>query len=389
MKKILYVSGSRAEYGIMKRLLLKLNEDKDIDLKIVATGMQLDEKYGKTYKVIENDGLKIDKLIDIELDNSNNQKVIHSMAIALDKFGKYFYENTFDSVILLGDRFEIMSVAIAAAMNNIPIIHLHGGEITLGNYDEFIRHSITKMSKLHLVATSEYKNRVIQLGENPKNVYNIGSLGAENTLQLKLLSKLELFEKFKIEDKKYFVVLFHPETLTKNNIENQVNNLLEAIENFKQDYNFIFIGSNSDTGSNIIFNLVKEYTIKNNLLFLTSIKPEEYLSLVKYSMGLIGNSSSGLIEIPSLYVPTLNIGDRQKGRVRGKTVIDVTTNKEDIIAGISKMLDNNFRELIKKEKNPYGGENTLEKAYEIIKGYINSDKFDKIKEFYDLKGDNK
>ena len=158
----------------MKRLLLRLNKDKDIELTIVATAMHADKKYGETYKVIEEDGLKVDKLIDIELDNSNNKKVIYSMAICLQEFGKYLFEKSFDAVILLGDRYEILSVAIAAAMHNIPIIHLHGGEITLGNYDEFIRHSITKMSKLHLVSTEEYKRRVIQLGENPKSVHNIG-----------------------------------------------------------------------------------------------------------------------------------------------------------------------------------------------------------------------
>lgn len=386
MHKILYVSGSRAEYGIMKRLLSRLNQDNDIDLKIVVTGMQVDDKYGKTYKVIEEDGLKIDKIIDINLDNSNNQKVIHSMAIALDEFGKYLFNNKFDAIIILGDRYEIFSVAIAAAMQNIPIIHLHGGEITLGNYDEFIRHSITKMSKLHLVSTEEYKTRVIQLGENPDFVYNIGSLGAENTLRLPLLAYDDLLKRFKLDEKEYFVILFHPETLTRNSIDNQVKNLLNALDDFKDKYNFVFIGSNSDTGSNVIYDYFLEYTKNNNFKFITSLKPEEYLSLIKYSLGLIGNSSSGLIEVPSLKVPTLNIGDRQKGRVRGKSVIDVTAEQKNIALGISKMLDNGFKELVKNEKNPYGGENTLEKAYKIIKSFLESNNLTKIKEFYDLKG---
>lgn len=384
MKKILYVTGSRAEYGIMKRLLKRLNEDKEIDLRIVATGMQVDKKYGETYKLIEEDNLKLDKLIDIQLDNSNNEKVIHSMAICLDEFGKYLYENKFDAIILLGDRYEIFSVAIAAAMQNIPIIHLHGGEITLGNYDEFIRHSITKMSKLHLVSTEEYRKRVIQLGENPNSVYNIGSLGAENSLKLQLLSKDELIKKFSLERTDYFVVLFHPETLTGNSIENQIRNLLNAIDKFKNKYNFIFIGSNSDTGSNIIYDMFFKYTQENNFKFLASVKPEEYLSLVKYSKGLIGNSSSGLIEIPSLKVPTLNIGDRQKGRVRGKSVVDITTDEIDIEKGIRKILDDKFRESLKNEVNPYTQENSLEKAYSIIKKYLDSKEINEIKEFYDL-----
>lgn len=382
MKKILYVTGSRAEYGIMKRLLKRLNEDKEIDLRIVATGMQVDKKYGETYRLIEEDNLKLDKLIDIQLDNSNNEKVIHSMAICLDKFGKYLYENKFDAIILLGDRYEILSVAIAAAIQNIPIIHLHGGEITLGNYDEFIRHSITKMSKLHLVSTEEYRKRVIQLGEDPNFVHNIGSLGAENSLKLQLLSQDELIRKFSLERKDYFVVLFHPETLTGNSIENQIENLLNAIDKFKNKYDFIFIGSNSDTGSNIIYDMFFKYTQENSFKFLTSVKPEEYLSLVKYSKGLIGNSSSGLIEIPSLKVPTLNIGDRQKGRVRGKSVVDITT--DEIENGIRRILDNKFRENLKNEINPYTQENSLEKAYSIIKKYLYSKEISEIKEFYDL-----
>lgn len=384
MKRILYVTGSRAEYGIMKRLLLKLNQDKDIDLKIVATGMQVDKKYGETYKLIEEDELVLDKLIDIQLDNSNNEKVIHSMSICLNEFGKYLYNNKFDAIILLGDRYEILSVAIAAAMQNIPIIHLHGGEITLGNYDEFIRHSITKMSKLHLVSTEEYRKRVIQLGENPETVYNIGSLGAENSLTLPLLSYEKLLSKFKMKDKEYFVVLFHPETLTENSIENQMLNLLEAVDNFKEQYNFIFIGSNSDTGSNIIYKMVKEYTDLNKFNFFISVKPEEYLSLVKYSQGLIGNSSSGLIEIPSLKVPTINIGDRQRGRVRGKSVIDVRADKFEIIKGIEKILKKEFRENLKNIENPYFQENSLEMAYQIIKEFLNSKDLKKLKEFYDL-----
>lgn len=384
MKRILYVTGSRAEYGIMKRLLLKLNQDKDIDLKIVATGMQVDKKYGETYKLIEEDELVLDKLIDIQLDNSNNEKVIHSMSICLNEFGKYLYNNKFDAIILLGDRYEILSVAIAAAMQNIPIIHLHGGEITLGNYDEFIRHSITKMSKLHLVSTEEYRKRVIQLGENPETVYNIGSLGAENSLTLPLLSYEKLLSKFKMKDKEYFVVLFHPETLTENSIENQMLNLLEAVDNFKEQYNFIFIGSNSDTGSNIIYKMVKEYTDLNKFNFFISVKPEEYLSLVKYSQGLIGNSSSGLIEIPSLKVPTINIGDRQRGRVRGKSVIDVRADKFEIIKGIEKILKKEFRENLKNIENPYFQKNSLEMACQIIKEFLNSKNLKKLKEFYDL-----
>ena len=384
MKKLLYVTGSRAEYGIMKRLLLKLDQDKDIDLKIVATAMQVDRKYGETYKIIESDGLRIDKLIDINLDSSNNKAVIHSMAICLDEFGKYLYENKFDAIILLGDRYEILSVAIAAAMQNIPIIHLHGGEITLGNYDEFIRHSITKMSKLHLVSTDEYRKRVIQLGENPTSVYNIGSLGAENSLKLQLFSYDELKRRFGMDNRDYFVVLLHPETLTENSLEDQILNLLKAVEWFKKEYNFVFIGSNSDTDSDVIYRMLNNYTQENNFNLFTSVKSEEYLLLLKYSKGLIGNSSSGLLEAPSLKIPTINIGDRQKGRVRGESVIDVRAEESEIKKAIETILKDEFRIKLKDIKNPYLQENSLEKAYMIIKKFINSEDMKEIKEFYDL-----
>ncbi len=384
MKRILYVTGSRAEYGIMKRLLRKLYEDPEIDLRIVATAMQIDEKYGYTYKVIEEDGFFVDALVDIDLQNDTNQQVLHSMAIGLDKFGQYLATHEFDAVIILGDRYEMLSVAIAAAMHNIPIIHLHGGEITLGNYDEFIRHAITKMSKLHLVATEEYQDRVIQLGEHPDTVFNIGSLGAENTMQLPLCTEEVIRERCGLGDKPYFVVLFHPETLTGHSIEDQVKALLEALDAFVEEYTFVFLGANSDTGSQIIYELIHGYATDHNCAFLPSVKPEEYLSVVKYSQGLIGNSSSGLIEIPSLHVPTLNLGDRQKGRVRGKTVIDVPVEREAIIEGIRQMISPSFVKAIQNEVNPYGGEHTMEKAHEIIKKAVFGDALYEIKAFYDL-----
>ena len=384
MKKLAYITGSRAEYGIMKRLLKKIYNSNEIELTIVATGMQVDEKYGNTYKVIEEDGFKIDKLIDIKIDNSDNSKILNSMSICQSEFGKYFQEKKFDAVMILGDRYEIFSVAIAAAMHNIPLIHLHGGEKTLGNYDEFIRHAITKMSKLHLVSTEEYRKRVIQLGENPKNVFNIGALGAENSFEMSLPEKNELQNRFGSTKKDYFMVVFHPETVTDVSVESQIDELLEAIDNFKENYDFIFIGSNSDTGSDTIFNMINDYTRKNNFKFLTSVKPEEYLALIKYSKGLIGNSSSGLIEVPSLKVATINIGDRQKGRVRGESVIDVQAKKDEIIEGILKSQSTSFENMLKNTTNPYYQKEVMEEAYKIIKEFLNSDRLKEIKDFYDF-----
>ncbi|EAX9401827.1 UDP-N-acetylglucosamine 2-epimerase (hydrolyzing), partial [Salmonella enterica] len=333
-KKLLYVTGSRAEYGIMKRLLKSLNDDPNIDLSIIATGMHCDPEYGCTYKTIEQDGFSIEKLVDLKLENKTNAGILKSMSICQEAFGEYFQEHKYDAVIILGDRYEIFSVAVAAAMHNLPIIHLHGGEKTLGNYDEFIRHSITKMSRLHLVSTDEYRRRVIQLGEEPEFVFNVGALGAENSFLLDLPDKVELEKKLGKLDRAYFVVVFHPETLSTLPVNEQYLELLGALSDFSQEYDYIFIGSNADTGSEKIKEMTLDFCREYGCRYIVSMRTEEYLALVKCSCGLIGNSSSGLIEVPSLKVPTINIGDRQKGRVRGYSVIDTICKKENIISAI-------------------------------------------------------
>lgn len=383
MKKLLYVTGSRAEYGIMRRLLKKLDEDKNIQLDIVVTGMHLMKEYGETFKEVEKDFNVIEK-IDIEIANSNNYDVLHSMSLAIEKFAKFFLNNKYDAVMLLGDRYEILPVAIASAINNIPLIHIHGGEKTLGNYDEFIRHSITKMSKLHLVATDEYRNRVIQLGENPETVKNVGSLGVANAMELELLSKKELENKLGNFSKPYFVVLFHPETITEISIEQQTENLISALNKFKDRYDFVFIGSNSDTGSDKIQKIIKNFVDKNNYKRFLSLKNYEYFSLLKNSQGLIGNSSSGVIEVPSLKIPTINIGNRQLGRVKGTTIIDCSADTEDILKAIEKSQSESYKKILNESVNPYYQENSLEKYYSEIKKFLDKDN-NYLKDFWDIK----
>lgn len=383
MRKLLYVTGSRAEYGIMKRLLKMLDNDSNIDLEIIVTGMHLLKEYGETYKEIEKD-FKIIKKIDIEVANKDNYDILHSMSIAMEKFAQVFKENTYDALMLLGDRYEILPVAIAAAINNIPIIHIHGGEKTLGNYDEFIRHSITKMSNLHLVATEEYKNRVIQLGENPNTVKKLGSLGVSNVLELKLFRKNELEKKLNILlNKDYFVILFHPETITGASLEEQTENLIQALDKFKNLYDFIFIGSNSDTGSTNIRNILSRFIKENNFYSFKSLTTLEYLSLLKYSKGLIGNSSSGIIEVPSLKIPTVNIGNRQLGRVKGETIIECIAEKNAIIEAIEKSQSNEYQKKFKNSINPYFEENALEKYFKEINKFLDN-KEKNLKNFYDL-----
>lgn len=383
MKRLAYITGSRAEYGIVKRLLLKLQYNENIDFSVIATAMHLDKKYGYTLDTLIKDGINITHRIPLHLDSSNNQKIIASMAECLSAFGQFFQENKYDAIIILGDRYEILSVAVAAAMHNIPIIHLHGGEKTLGNYDEFIRHSITKMAKLHLVSTDEYKKRVIQLGENPDFVINIGSLGAENSLLLPLYSKEYVYNKIQYR-KPYFIVLFHPETISRKDVSQQADEILNAISFFHGVYDFVFIGANSDTGSNIIYQKFLIYTKQYGYKFFSSLSTEEYLSLVKYSNGLIGNSSSGIIEVPSLKVPTINLGDRQLGRVKGGSIIDCDIETKKIINSIKDSQKNSFQKKIKLDINPYRKENSLQLAYNEILNFLDTEIIKDIKDFIDI-----
>lgn len=383
--KIMFATGSRADYGIVRRYLSLLNEDRSIDLSIIVTGALLSPEYGHQVDLIYKDGFNIDAEIPIPIDTTTNYGTINTMSSALSGFGEFFESNKPNLLIILGDRYEMLSVAIAASMNRIPILHLHGGEATFGNYDEFIRHSITKMSLYHFTATEEYRNRVIQLGESPERVFNLGALGAENCLNI---TESEVPEEIKsLREKKYFVVLFHPETLTNISVENQIEELLNAISHFS-DFHFVFLGSNSDTHSHIIRNRIKNYVSTNdNCSYYENIPTVGYHYLLKHSYGLIGNSSSGLIEAPSLGVFTINIGDRQEGRVRGHSVIDVRCVCDELVKAIESLARNNIREV---KDNPYFKENTAQNYYfrtlEIIK-LLENGANEHPKRFFDLPND--
>ena len=378
---VAFATGSRADYGIVRKYLSLLDRDDRISLSILATGALLSNKYAHQVDLIYKDGFKIDAEFDIEMDSSSNAAVTHSMAVALEKFSKYFSEKRYDLLIILGDRFEMLSVATAAAMERIPILHLHGGEATFGNYDEFIRHCITKMAAYHFTATQEYKRRVIQLGENPERVYCLGALGAENCLNINYGEVPEEIRAFSGED--CFVVLFHPETLTNVSTLAQVNELLAAIDRFPE-YKYIFLGSNADTHSEIIRDKVHRFVEEHdNAYYYENLPTAGYHYLVKHSLGLIGNSSSGLIEAPSLGVFTINIGDRQAGRVRGNSVLDVACERSEIQKGIERLIEKRSTEQI---INPYYMENAHVRYYTTtldILGHIEEDmRYPKI--FYDL-----
>lgn len=378
--KIAFATGSRADYGIVRKYIALLNGDPHVDFSILATGALLDEKFGNAKKIVEADGFRIGYECKVDNRSDKISDTTNIMAEVLREFGKHFEAEKYDLLILLGDRYEIYSVAIAAAMNRLPILHLHGGEATFANYDEFIRHAITKMSRFHFTATEEYRRRVIQLGENPADVFYLGALGAENCLSIDMKNVDEAL--LSLPEKKTFTVLFHPETLNEQSPLDQVNNVLAAIDDYVEDYQFVFIGSNADTSSNVIKQRIEEYCKgKKNAHYFINLHPDSYHYIVKKSIALIGNSSSGIIEVPSLGSFTINIGDRQAGRVRGNSVIDVACESEDIKDAIASTISRNSCAAI---NNPYYKENSAKLYYETTKLLLS--RLDSIgyKEFYDL-----
>lgn len=386
MKKIISVlTATRAEYGLLKPLIMSLKEDETLDVRLVVTGAHLSPEFGSTFKEIEKDGLKIDEKIEILLSSDTPSSISKSMGLALIGFGDYFEKLKPDILIVLGDRYETLAVAGAAMNARIPIVHLHGGETTEGAIDEAIRHAITKLSYLHFTSNYIYRNRVIQLGENPKRVFNVGALGIENILSEKLMTKKELEKSINYKlDKPFGLVTFHPVTLEKDQSEMQVKELLESLIGFK-DMDFIITKANADTMGRIINKTIDSYVEKyDNLLGFTSLGLKRYLSAMNLSHFVIGNSSSGIIEAPSFNIPTINIGDRQKGRIQAKTIINCKPKKKDIDLAIKDALK--MKEDLKNTKaiNPNGDGNTSLKIKNIIKDFLENDKINLKKQFYDL-----
>jgi len=383
-RKICVVTGTRAEYGLLFWLLKEIEADKDLELQLIVTGMHLSPEFGLTYKEIEKD-FKIDKKIEMLLSSDTSVGISKSMGLAQISFAESYDELKPDIVVVLGDRYEIFSAVSAAMIARIPISHLHGGEATEGSIDEPIRHSITKMSHLHFTATQEYENRVIQLGEHPSRVFNVGGMGIENIKRLKLLTKEE-FEKsidFKLI-KKNILVTFHPVTLENFTTKKQFQELLDAIDELK-DTNIIFTKANSDTDGRIINQMIDEYVAKNDYkaVGFTSLGQLRYLSALQFVDAMVGNSSSGLAEAPSFKIGTINIGDRQKGRIKASSVIDCEPNKSSIHQAFVKLYSKEFQEAVKDTINPYGDGCASKKIVEILKT-VDLEHILK-KSFYDLK----
>lgn len=384
MKKIIVITSTRAEYGLLAPIIKKLNDDIRIEVLVAVTGTHLSPDFGMTVNEIESDGIKVDKKIEMLLSSDSSIGVSKSMGLALISFSEYFEERRPDAIMVLGDRFETLAICIAAMNSRIPIIHLHGGEATEGLIDEAVRNSITKLSYLHFPSTEVYRKRIIQMGESPERVFNVGAMGVENAIHTQLLSKAELNESLKFDFNRYAVMTFHPVTLENNTAEAQVTEVLEAISKF-EDIHFICTKANADMNGRIINTIIEKYSKEyNNIHLYDSLGMRRYLSALKYAEFVIGNSSSGLIEAPSFRIPTINIGDRQKGRIQAESIINCRPNTNEIIEAVEKALSSAYRTGLMQMSNPYGDGNTSDKIVQITSDFLLNDKFDIKKTFYDL-----
>ncbi|MFW3345767.1 UDP-N-acetylglucosamine 2-epimerase [Aliarcobacter butzleri] len=381
--KVCVITGTRAEYGLLYWLIKEFQNDDFFQVQIIATGMHLSPEFGLTYKEIEKE-FKINKKIEILLSSDTSVGISKSMGLAQISFAEAYEELKPDLILVLGDRYEIFSAVSSAMICRIPVAHLHGGEATQGLIDEAIRHALTKMSHIHFTATEEYRKRVIQLGENPNRVFNVGGLGIDNIKKLKLLNK-EDFEKsigFKL-NKRNLLVTFHPVTLENNSSKSQFNELLTAFDELT-DTNIIFTKANSDTNGRIINEMIDEYVSNNkNCIAFPSLGQLRYLSALQYVDAVVGNSSSGILEVPSFKIATINIGDRQKGRIKAQSVVDINPLKKEILRALESIYTKDFKEMLKNVSNPYGEGGSTEQ----IKSIIKNTKLNNIlkKEFYDIK----
>jgi len=385
MKKILVVSGTRAEFGLLKPLLRKIVNSKILDLQLVITGTHLSQAYGMTKSEIIQSGFSISREVKIFEDSSDSASVNVSKAISkgVDGFDRVYDELKPDLLLILGDRYEIFSAAIAAMVSNIPIAHIHGGESTEGVIDEAIRHSITKMSHIHFVAMEKYRNRVIQLGENPNLVFCVGGLGIDSIGEVQTIEKVELEKKLPVRfSKRNLLITFHPVTLEQRTEKKQFSELLSALSKL-EDTSLIFTMPNAESGSENIVNQILSFCQKHaNAFFFKSLGQINYFSCLKVVDAVVGNSSSGIIEVPSFYKGTINIGNRQRGRERAKSVVDCLPNENDISKAIELIYSKDFQEKLLKIENPYGSGESSSKIIEILeqlsfKGMLK-------KKFYDL-----
>ena len=383
-KKICVVTGTRAEYGLLKELINKIKEDKEVRLQLIVTGMHLSPEFGLTYKQIEKDDFFIDEKIEILLSSDTDIGISKSMGLALISFSEAYQRLKPDMVILLGDRYEILAATIAAYTAKIPISHLCGGEITEGAYDDAYRHSITKMSYLHFTETALSSKRVIQLGEEPSRVYCYGSLGNDELSKIVYKNKKQLENEISLSLENYILIVYHAVTLEQKDPSVFFEGMIKYLLNNFTNYNLIVIKGNSDSYGRSINQKIDilEKENPNRIKSYFSIPRDLYLNLLKNADLMIGNSSSGICEAPSLETLNINIGDRQKGRERANTTIDCSSNIEDFTEVMQKYKKGEYNYLLSNIKNPYFGENVAEKILYTIKNKLNNEKIDLKKKFY-------
>ena len=378
MRKICIVTGSRAEWGLLSGLARKITDDPELELQIIATNMHLSPEFGLTYREIERQGFRINRKVEMLLSSDSANATGKSVGLATIGLAP-------DMLLVLGDRYEILAAVTAALFYKIPVAHLHGGEVTEGAYDDAIRHAITKMSHLHFTSTEEYRRRVIQLGEQPERVFHVGAIGIDNIRHIALLDKKVLEEQLDFPfDRKTVLVTYHPETLDAIPVEEQFRNLLEALDD-RQDIRILFTLPNSDTGGRIIVRMIEEFVARNKqrARAYTSLGQLRYLSALRFVAAVVGNSSSGILEVPSFGKPTLDIGNRQKGRLAANSVVHCGVSGAEISEGLNRVLSDAFAKQTACVQNPYEKEDSALEILKILKNYP----LDGIvqKTFYDIR----
>lgn len=386
-RKICVVTGTRAEYGILSALMSEMACDNELKLQVVVTGAHLSEEFGHTYQHIEDDGFHIDAKVEMLLPGDSRVSITKSTGRGVMGFADAYDRLQPDLIVVLGDRYEILAAAQAALLMNIPMAHIHGGEITEGAVDESIRHAITKMAHLHFTSTERYRMRVIQMGENPANVFAFGAPGLDNFVRMKLPDLSSLEESLGIKLKApVFLITFHPETFADDAPQAAVKPLLDSLASFG-DATCVITKANADAGGKAINAELGSFAEKfpDRVVLVSSLGQARYLGMLKVADVVIGNSSSGIIEAPAAGVPTVNIGDRQKGRLRAPSVVDCANNSQAISTAILKCLSNSFREEAFAKENPYGQPGLISKE---IKGILKTVELEGIlvKRFFDMDG---
>ena len=383
IKNILVVTGSRADYGLLKRLMKLIDADSEMKLQIIVTGSHLSSKHGLTYKEIEEDGFQIGFKVEIVENIIDAQSTAKAMSKAQNEITKILIEIKPDLMVVLGDRYEILSAVISALLSGVPVAHIHGGEVTTGAFDDAIRNAITKMSHLHFTATEISRNRVIQMGEIPANTFNFGGLGVDALQSFNFLSQEDVEKNLEKKfGKKNLLVTYHPETISEKSASEQIKILLDALS-LKKDINLIFTGVNADPGSGEISRAINQFVESNsNAKYYPSLGQSLYLSTLLYCDGVVGNSSSGILEVPTLKKATINIGNRQLGREMAESIFNCELDSGSIAKSIDEIYSENFRGVLSKVSNPYGRGGASLKIFEEIKKSDLSNLV--VKNFHDL-----